>query len=238
LLRLATSGVQALLRHAAAPPLQAPAQPQRQREAGGRLRGARLPIDTQALLAERTIHACCRRTIARLLRSNRQDPNHGWSDDMSFAKRPLIALTAALVALSPLAAEAQGRHGGSWGGHAAYGYRGPGPLFWGLGLGIGLSALYYNSYGPYGAYGPYDYPRVVVAPPPPVVVYNTPAPPAAPAVPDPVIYPRNNQSAAQIESDRQECNRWATTQPAAMADASVFQRATAACMDAHGYTLR
>jgi hypothetical protein len=157
---------------------------------------------------------------------------------MSNATRPLIALMAAVLAIAPLAAEAHGRPGGYGGGHVAYGYRGPGPLFWGLGLGIGLGALYYNNYGPYGPYGPYDYPRVVLASPPPVVVYNTPAAPAAPAPPEPIIYPRNGQSAQQIEADRQECNRWATTQHAAMADASVFQRATAACMDAHGYTQR
>ena len=36
----------------------------------------------------------------------------------------------------------------------------------------------------------------------------------------------------------QECNRWATTQPSAMADAQVFQRAVAACMDGRGYTVR
>jgi hypothetical protein len=55
---------------------------------------------------------------------------------------------------------------------------------------------------------------------------------------EPVIYPRNGQSAAQTEADRQECNRWATTQPAAVADAQVFQRAVAACMDGRGYTLK
>lgn len=46
------------------------------------------------------------------------------------------------------------------------------------------------------------------------------------------------QSAAQTETDRQECSRWATTQPRAMADASVFQHAVAACMDGRGYTTR
>ena len=54
----------------------------------------------------------------------------------------------------------------------------------------------------------------------------------------PVFYPRQGQSAAQTEAERQECNRWATTQPEAMADASVFQRAVAACMDARGYSVR
>ena len=61
---------------------------------------------------------------------------------------------------------------------------------------------------------------------------------AAPTRPDPIIYPRNGQSAAQTEADRQECNRWATTQPSAVADASVFQRAVEACMDGRGYTMK
>ena len=57
-------------------------------------------------------------------------------------------------------------------------------------------------------------------------------------LPQPIVYPRNGQSAAQTESDQQECNRWATTQAGAMADASVFQRAVSACLDGRGYTLR
>ena len=56
--------------------------------------------------------------------------------------------------------------------------------------------------------------------------------------PVPIFYPRNGQSASQLESDIQECNRWATTQANAMSDASVFQRAVAACMDGRGYTVR
>ena len=42
----------------------------------------------------------------------------------------------------------------------------------------------------------------------------------------------------QTEIDRQECNRWATTQPSAVADAGVFQRAVEACMDGRGYTMK
>jgi Family of unknown function (DUF6515) len=80
---------------------------------------------------------------------------------------------------------------------------------------------------------------VVVAPPPGVDTTQTVAPPPPPPVaPDPIFYPRNNQSAAQTEADRRECNSWATTQPNAMADAKVFQRATEACMDGRGYTVR
>lgn len=79
-------------------------------------------------------------------------------------------------------------------------------------------------------------PEVVFLPPPaplppPATVY-------APSRPEPVIYPRNGQSNEQLEADNRECNRWATTQQAAMADASVFNRAVEACMDGRGYTLR
>lgn len=97
-------------------------------------------------------------------------------------------------------------------------------------LWIGGSTYYYANgvyYAPAGASG-----YVVVAPP-------AEADKAVPgALPEPVIYPRNGQSPEQAEADRRECNRWATTQPAAMNDASVFQRAVAACLDARGYTVR
>lgn len=78
-------------------------------------------------------------------------------------------------------------------------------------------------------------------PPPPQPVYVQPQPaytPPAPSRAAPVIYPRNGQSSVQLEADNRECNRWATTQQAAMADASVFQRAVEACMDGRGYTMR
>ena len=78
---------------------------------------------------------------------------------------------------------------------------------------------------------------VVVAPPPNAETIQ-PAPAPAPAAPDPIFYPRNGQSTAQTEADRRDCNAWATTQPNAMADAKVFQRATEACMDGRGYTVR
>lgn len=87
-------------------------------------------------------------------------------------------------------------------------------------------------------------PDVVYAPPPPppppVQTVYVPAPVvgAAPSRAAPVIYPRNGQSAEQLEMDHRDCNRWATTQQAAMADGSVFNRAVDACMDGRGYTLR
>jgi hypothetical protein len=127
-------------------------------------------------------------------------------------------------------------------------------------IGIGLPVFgggYYGGYyrGPYGGYygrrggvwlQPGWGPQVIFAGPP--LVYAVPAVPApvvepAPVSvpanrPDPVIYPRNAQSAQQTEADRQECNRWAVTQPTALADAAVFQRAVEACMDGRGYTVR
>lgn len=53
-----------------------------------------------------------------------------------------------------------------------------------------------------------------------------------------VAYPRNAQTPQQTEADWRECNRGATTQPAAMADARVFQRSVLACMDAREYSVR
>jgi len=85
---------------------------------------------------------------------------------------------------------------------------------------------------------------VLVAPPlvwtaPPPVELVEPAPVSvAPTRPDPVIVPRQGQDARQTEADRQQCNRWAVTQPAALADAQVFQRTVDACMDARGYTTK
>jgi hypothetical protein len=138
---------------------------------------------------------------------------------------PLIVLAALLASE---AAQAHGRHGRWWGG---------------VSIGIGVP-LYVGPYGSaYGGLygGPWvGYPAPVVVAPPPVGYAEPPAPPAlaAKALPDPIFYPRQGQGAAQLEADRQECNRWATTQPSAMADASVFHRATLACMDGRGYSSR
>ena len=113
----------------------------------------------------------------------------------------------------------------------------------GIGIGIGLPIGGYYAppyYGP-GYWGPgywgpnyYYGPRYVVAPP---VVVDPPAQ-ALPQAPEPIFYPKNGQSAAQTETDRQECNRWATSQSNALADAGVFQRATYACMEGRGYTVK
>jgi hypothetical protein len=151
--------------------------------------------------------------------------------------RTLVLALAALFASAGVA-DAQGRHGGRGGGyghyhggHGGHGW-GHGARVWGgVGLGIGLGAWYLGA--------PWYYPGYVVGVPAPV--YEIASPPPAPpvrAAPDPVVYPRNGQSAGQTEADRQACDRWAMTQPSAMADASVFHRATLACMEGRGYTVR
>lgn len=82
-------------------------------------------------------------------------------------------------------------------------------------------------------------PGYVIVAPPAGADEARPAPVVtAPPRPDPIIYPRQGQSTEQTEADRQACNRWATTQPAAMNDAGVFNRAVEACMDGRGYSMR
>ncbi len=79
----------------------------------------------------------------------------------------------------------------------------------------------------------------VVAPPPGAETAQAVPRPVLPGnLPDQVIYPKNGQSANQMESDRQDCNRWAESQPGSTSDASVFQRGIAACMEGRGYTVR
>ena len=130
-----------------------------------------------------------------------------------------IATGALALVLGSGAAQARGGHGGHWDDWG-----------WAVGLAIGLPLLYDISRRP-----------VVVQQAPPVVVAApAPAPQAALAVvpPEPVVYPSGGQSAAQTEADRQACNRWAASHPGALADASVFHRATLACLAGRGYTVR
>ena len=146
-----------------------------------------------------------------------------------------------------------GHPGGYWRG--GYGYWGGGYWpYWGLGVGLGIGAIgywggypyyggYYAAYPYYGYGGYYDAPANVGD-----TTYSTVDPgtgtragqpvPQGTHAPDPIYYPKNGQSAATTESDRRECNRWATTQAGAMNDASIFQRATFACMEGRGYTVR
>jgi hypothetical protein len=131
----------------------------------------------------------------------------------------LALIAVAGTAFAALPAEAHGRHGRWWGG---------------VSIGIGVPLYLGHRVGVWPAYPA----PVIVAPP---VVYAEPPEPASLPVkspPEPIFYPARGQSAAQLEADRQECNRWATTQPAALADAGVFHRATLACMDGRGYSAR
>jgi hypothetical protein len=140
-------------------------------------------------------------------------------------------------------------HGGGWHGHGYWGHGGYWP-YWGWGVGVGLGIGYWGAYPYYGGYYaayPY-YGGYFDAPPVMDPTYSTVEPatgthpgqpvPQAGHAPDPIYYPKNGQSAATSESDRRECNRWATTQAGAMNDASIFQRATFACMEGRGYTVR
>ena len=98
-----------------------------------------------------------------------------------------------------------------------------------MGIGIG--------FGPYYDGGPW-YPGDVLLESPPGVYYDTLPIEPGPASLELVIYPRNGQSSEQTEADRRDCNRWAATQPDAVAHPSVFRRAIVACMEARGYTVR
>ncbi len=162
--------------------------------------------------------------------------------------RALIRTSAfALAALAMVAAplESQAGPGGRGGGHS-HGHRGHGGWghggghYWGgFGWGLGLRDRHLLRAGAVVPAGYVYQPGYVVAVPPPAYdVGIAPAPPAARAAPDPIIYPNRGQSAGQTEADRQACDRWAMTQPSAMADASVFHRATLACMEGRGYTVK
>ncbi|HEY8972650.1 MAG TPA: hypothetical protein VIN75_00430 [Burkholderiaceae bacterium] len=134
-------------------------------------------------------------------------------------------LAGTILALACAGAQAQGHdhdrdHGGPPPAHGAPGKPSPATGR----TGPGWSGAHARGY-------------VVVAAPPGADASAT-APPPPPPAPDPIFYPRNGQGAEQTEADRRDCNSWATTQPNAMADAKVFQRATEACMDGRGYTMR
>jgi hypothetical protein len=146
---------------------------------------------------------------------------------MNTATRTLaIAFAALALTAGSAPAGAQAHHGSHGSGHSWHGHGHGHHRFhdrWGVGIGIGLGWGY-----------PIGYPGYVVVEP--SVVYDPL--PAAPSPADPVFDPRSGQSAAQTEADRQDCNRWATTQPSAMADAGVFHRAVLGCMEGRGYSVR
>ena len=145
---------------------------------------------------------------------------------MKTVVRTLIVAT--LVAATGVATAGPRYYGPPRHHHHHHGGSGLGGLVLGLAIAVPLIALSHQADRS---------PDVVYVPPP------APLPPPAPVVyapsrAEPVIYPRNGQSSAQIEADTRDCNRWATTQQAAMSDSGVFQRAVDACMDGRGYTLR
>jgi hypothetical protein len=152
----------------------------------------------------------------------------------------LLGLAAALLAPP---AQAHWR-GGVWlgPGWVGPGWYGPGygwPAYWRpgvrVGVGIGLGALAIDS-------GTMLYPGDTWGEPLPPAYYEYRRRSLHDSLvsrkPDPVIEPQNAQSWVQTEADQQDCNRWATTQPAALADAREFQRSTLACMASRGYTVR
>lgn len=148
----------------------------------------------------------------------------------TFVRTLIVTLAALPLSLGSAPAGAQA-HQGHWGGHSwhGHGHHGHGRFRGGFGIGIGL-----------GFYDPW-YPGYFVVETPPAASYGPltdPRGPASASIPDPIFHPRNGQNLEQIEADRQNCNRWATTQSNAMADASVFHRATLACMEGRGYTVK
>lgn len=153
---------------------------------------------------------------------------------MNTLTRVLVAST--LVAAQGLAS-AGPRHYGHHHHHHHNHHRGSGlGLAIGLAVAVPLIAMAHRAErAPEVVYVP---PPAPLPPPQPVYVQPQPVytPPPSRAVP--IIYPRNGQSSAQLEGDSRDCNRWATTQQAAMSDAGVFQRAVEACMDGRGYTMR
>jgi hypothetical protein len=84
-------------------------------------------------------------------------------------------------------------------------------------------------------------------PPPPPQSQANAAPPPNHAPPQTMtsqvyVYPRQGQSTQKQALDEADCNRWASTQMgkgfSADQAAVNFQRALAACLDAHGYSVR
>lgn len=146
-------------------------------------------------------------------------------------------------------------HGGVW-------YRPEGPRFVVVAPPIGLSvsllppyyttiwvggAPYYYADGVYYAWRPVERTYVVVDPPQEREVVSLP--------PEPeqlFVYPKQGQSEQQQANDRYDCHRWAVdqtdfdpTQPGGGVPASQsagkradYQRATKACLEARGYSVR
>lgn len=75
-----------------------------------------------------------------------------------------------------------------------------------------------------------EVPGVAPSPAAPAGALSAPAPAT-----EPRVEPLQGQTADQLEAERRDCERAATTDPAAMADAGVFHRSVLACLRARGY---
>jgi hypothetical protein len=88
--------------------------------------------------------------------------------------------------------------------------------------------------------------RAVAPPPPPPPPPGTVMPPMAVGSDQLFVYPKGGQSEVQMAADRRDCANWASTQtgydPAVNVPTdprrSDYRRATAACLESHGYTVR
>jgi len=139
-----------------------------------------------------------------------------------------------------------GWHGGFWGG----GYWGGGfwpRAYYGVGFPWFLPVLplayatywwdgfpYYYANNVYYTWNP-TYDGYVVTDPPPVSGGVVPGSAAAPAAGDQIVmYPKNGQSDAQLATDRNECQQWASSQASGGGDD--YRRAMSACAEARGYS--
>ncbi|MDE2147241.1 MAG: hypothetical protein KGJ24_11190 [Burkholderiales bacterium] len=158
----------------------------------------------------------------------------------------LLALACLLSGAGPALAQDHGEHHDGDRGGDYRDHDGPRVGFsfgfgYGGGFGPGPYLDPYPGWAPGWSPGWGAYPGTVwVRPWRPAYRRVVPAPvaPAVPPPPDMAIAPRQGQSAAQTEADRQDCNRFAVTQPAALADARIFQNTVAACLQARGYAVR
>ena len=148
----------------------------------------------------------------------------------------VLILTLTIFLVNPLSSDARGGHWGWWAPWAVIG-----------GTAV-LAAPYY--YAPY--YSPYYAPpTVIIREQPPV--YFQPAPSVTPPSTERIfVYPRQGQSEELQAKDRYECHSWAVRQThydptqstSGMPEAQLnqmradYQRATGACLDGRGYTMK
>jgi len=158
-----------------------------------------------------------------------------------------------------------GRYGGYYGGYGwrgGYGWGGYyGPWGWGwgwggVGLGLYFATLpyYYSTYW-YGGVPYYYADNTYYRWDPAMGQYQTVSPPAGSpqtagqgSVTELIVYPKNGQSQEQQVTDKYECYRWAVAQlgydPTSAGGGTVrgnlsdYYRASAACLEGRGYTVK